>query len=242
VVFLDFDAVNFDLPVTLRPVGPTRPFWKRAMQIALDDLAGYVTPEHVVLCEGGLVGGGTDFDAECYNEIFQAEYPQTLFIGAGNADDIQNDPRGVARLFRALAPELRLGRLIDRDDRTEAEMQELSGRDIRVLSRRTIESYLLDDAVLTSLCEGCGRPEASAQLLAAKQAAIASSVAAGGAADDLKRPAGDIYNAAKRLLPDHKLGSDRRAFMRGRCAPLIISGTEVYDELREAIFGGAPSN
>ncbi|MGH7784090.1 MAG: AAA family ATPase, partial [Candidatus Binatia bacterium] len=66
VVFLDFDASNFDLPVTIRPTEANRPFWKRAMQLALDDLAGYVTPEQVVLCEGGRLTGGTDFDAECY--------------------------------------------------------------------------------------------------------------------------------------------------------------------------------
>ena len=35
------------------------------MQIALDDIAGYVAPEKVVLCEGGTLPGKTDFDANC---------------------------------------------------------------------------------------------------------------------------------------------------------------------------------
>lgn len=104
VVFLDFDGVNFDLPQTIRPTHPNRPFWKRAMQIALDDLAGYVAPERVVLCEGARLAGGSDFDAECYNQIFQYDYPEVVFLGAGNAADIQNDPRGVRRLLSALAP------------------------------------------------------------------------------------------------------------------------------------------
>ncbi len=95
VVFLDFDGVNFDIPATLRPSEPNRPFWKRALQIALDDLAGYVTPETVVLCEGGQLKSGSDFDAQCYNEIFEGEYPQVVFVGAGNSNDIQSDPRGV---------------------------------------------------------------------------------------------------------------------------------------------------
>ena len=224
VVFLDFDAVNFDLPVTLRPIEPNRPFWKRAMQIALDDLAGYVTPEQVVLCEGGRITGGADFDAECYNEIFQSEYPQVVFLGAGNSEDIQNDPRGVVRLLRALAPRVNVGRAIDREDRTEEEIQALRAQNVRVLSRRTIESYLLDDSVLLSLCEAFGQPEAATELLAAKAAALATSIAAGGPPDDLKRPAGDIYNAAKRLFPSRKLGSDKRAFMKGICAPLIRPG------------------
>ena len=58
------------------------------MEIALDDLAGYIAPEQVVLCEGGRLQGGADFDAECYNKIFGDEYPQVVFLGAGNADDV----------------------------------------------------------------------------------------------------------------------------------------------------------
>lgn len=237
VVFLDFDGVNFDLPQVLRPIEPNRPFWKRALQIALDDLAGYVAPETVALCEGGHVAGGTDFDADCFNTIFQGEHPQVLFLGAGSADDIQNDPRGVGNLLSGLAPGVQLMRIIDRDDRTDAEISALRANGVRVLSLRTIESYLLDDSVLTAVCAAYGQPAAAAQLLQAKEDALQSSIAAGGPADDLKRTAGDIYNAARALFPNHKLGSDRRAFMRGICAPLIKPGTQIYDRLRTDIFG-----
>lgn len=58
------------------------------MQIALDDLAGYITPEQVVLCEGGQHTDNARFDSECYNSIFASQYPTALFLGAGNADDI----------------------------------------------------------------------------------------------------------------------------------------------------------
>jgi predicted ATPase len=85
-VFIDFDGANFDLPQVLKPVQPDRPFWKRAMQIALDDLAGYVAPEQVILCEGGLHSDKAKFDAECYNKIFETDCPSTLFLGAGNSD------------------------------------------------------------------------------------------------------------------------------------------------------------
>ena len=158
VVFLDFDGANFDFPQVIRPMEPNRPFWKRAMQIALDDLAGYVTPEHVVLCEGGRLDGGKDFDAECYNKIFQAEHPQTVFLGAGNADDIQNDPRGVQRLLTALAPNVLITRVIDRDDRTENEIRDLNGQNVHVCHCVPWSRNLLDDAILTALCEGFGNP------------------------------------------------------------------------------------
>jgi hypothetical protein len=237
VIFLDFDGVNFDLPLTLRPIEPNRPFWKRAMQIALDDLAGYVAPEKVVLCEGGRVDGGADFDAECYNEIFQAEFPHIVFLGAGNAIEIQNDPRGIGRLLSALAPGIEVIRVIDRDERTDAEIATLQRQNVRVLGRRTIESYLLDDFVLTELCRQFGQPEFANDLLAAKRTALQISIANNGPADDLKRPAGDIYNAAKRLFPDRKLGSDKRAFMKGICAPFIQQGSPIYTALRVDIFG-----
>ena len=58
----------------------------------------------------------------------------------------------------------------------------------------------------------------------------------GGATDDMKRAAGDIYNAAKRLLPGHRLGGDKRAFMKGICAPLV-SSTPTYEALKRDIFG-----
>jgi hypothetical protein len=207
------------------------------MQIALDDLAGYVTPERVVLCEGGRVQGGTNFDADCYNEIFQSEFPHVVFLGAGSADDIRNDPRGVGRLLSALAPGVRVTRVIDRDDRTEQEIGSLGAQQVRVLSRRTIESYLLDDTVLIGVCEGFGQPELGPQLLAAKAEALRGSVANGGPADDLKRPAGDVYTAAKRLFPNRKLGSDKRAFMKGICAPVVRQVTPLYQELRSDVFG-----
>lgn len=237
VAFLDFDGINFDLPVTLRPIEPNRPFWKRAMQIALDDLAGYVAPEQVILCEGGRIEGGRDFDAECYNAIFQSEFPHVVFLGAGNASDIENDPRGVGRLLSALTPDIGVCRVIDRDDRTDDEINTLHSKGVRVLSLRTIESYLLDDAVLKAMCTAFGVHEVTSQLLEAKAVALQTSIDAGGPKDDLKRPAGDIYNAAKRFFPDRKLGSDSRAFMKGVCAPLINPGTPLYERLRNDIFG-----
>lgn len=236
VVFLDFDGQNFDVPVHIRPTQPDRPFWKRAMRLALDDIAGYVAPECVVLCEGGSVAGGSDFDASCYNTVFSAERPDVLFMGAGSADDVKNDPRKVGQLLRALAPNVGVIQLIDRDERRDDEIEELQRRGVRVLSLRNIESYLLHDEVLEAVCHSLGDGTKASFLLAGKQEALKSSVAAGGAADDLKRVAGDIYNTAKRLFPGIKLGAEKRAFMSGICAPQIKAGMTAYDRLRRDVF------
>lgn len=86
------------------------------------------------------------------------------------------------------------------------------------------------------MCGAYEHPEVAPQLLQAKIDALANSVANGGMPDDLKRAAGDIYNAAKRLFPDSKLGSDNRAFMKGCCAPLVREVNNLYRELRRDIF------
>jgi len=86
------------------------------------------------------------------------------------------------------------------------------------------------------MCVAYGHPELVPQLLQAKVDALAASVANGGMPDDLKRAAGDIYNAAKRLFPDRKLGSDNRAFMKGCCAPLVGEINDLYIVLRRDIF------
>lgn len=237
VVFIDFDGIDFDLQQELKPCLSDRPFWKRAMQIAVDDLAGYVAPEQIVLCEGSQLDGGDDFDASCYNKIFEADLSNTVFLGVGGSDAVQKDTRCVGQLFKIFAPDVKIVKLIDRDDRTDEEISALRSNGVRVLSLRTIESYLLDDDVLQKMCDRFIHSELGPQLIAAKREALANSTAKDGPSDDLKRPAGDIYNAAKRLLPKEKLGGDKREFMKRFCATVVKDVPSVYSRLREDIFG-----
>ena len=52
VVFLDFGDRDFDKSQTIEPIKPNRKFWKRAYDVALDDLAALVAPKQVIICEG----------------------------------------------------------------------------------------------------------------------------------------------------------------------------------------------
>ena len=52
-------------------------------------------------------------------------------------------------------------------------MQDLAAEGIRVLSRRYLESYLWDDAVLTKLCEEKETPALASDVLNAKDTALA---------------------------------------------------------------------
>ena len=139
VVFLDFDGRDFDTEQTLLPTAADRPFWKRALRVALDDFADFVAPEGVFLCKGGKFGGGKrEYDAECYNTIFQHEFPEWVFVGAGNADDVEGDRRALESLIRLVSEGTTVRRLIDRDDRTDEEISKLNTQGARVLSLRSI--------------------------------------------------------------------------------------------------------
>ena len=49
VVFLDTFGRDFDTPQVLSPVKPTSSFWRRSLEIALDDIADLVAPDELVL-------------------------------------------------------------------------------------------------------------------------------------------------------------------------------------------------
>ena len=166
VIFLDFEADregnerNFDEPQVIEPAKPDRRFWRRVYAVALDDLATLVAPSRVVICEGEPLTGAPvrnhSHDAQCYNCIFDAEFPDTRFVSMGSDQQIVSDKRGLAEALRLLIDGLHVMRLVDRDDRSDDEVVELSKSGIRVLSRRNLESYLFDDAVSKIACGEAG--------------------------------------------------------------------------------------
>jgi hypothetical protein len=240
VIFLDFEGRDFDQPQILEPMLPTRAFWERSLRVALDDLAELVAPKQVVVCEGkplGAVGGRIAVDANCYDLIFGAEFPDTRFLSAGNASDVAADRLAFTEAIKALARGIGVMRLIDRDDRSPQEIAALQAQKVKVLPRRHIESYLYDDEILTALCIQKGNAAVVPDLLADKEAAIAASVGRGNPPDDVKSASGEIYNATKRRLGLVGGGSDSGAFMRSTLAPLVTNNTAVYKELRRDIFG-----
>jgi hypothetical protein len=240
VTFLDLQDADFDSAVVLSPVEPTRDFWARTLDVALGDLALLVAPEHLVLCEGrpaSETNRKSAFDAECYRKIFAHEFPNTDFVSVGNSDDAGKDRLNLGRTFQTLVSGSTITRLIDRDIRSAEEVATLEAEGVRVLHRRHIESYLLDDEVLAALCLSAGQADNVEKVLAIKTEEIARSVERGNDPDDLKSAAGSIYVRVRRLLALIQSGSDWQAFARGELAPLIRPGMDVYAELRADVFG-----
>lgn len=240
VVFLDFGNRDFDQPQTIAPVAPTRPFWQQVLNVALDDLADLVAPNRIVICEGApnVPGAGANaaMDSHCYDKIFEAEYPDTKFVSAGNADQVESDRMALVQALQSLVRGTQVIRLIDRDDHSPEDIKQKLAQGIRVLSRRNLECYLFDDEVLVRLCEKYGKPEDAANLLKAKAEALTSAVDRGRPADDLKAAAGQIYNLARQRLQIVGGGNNAKAFMRSTLAPLVAPGMHVYKELRRDIF------
>ena len=239
VVFLDFGDRDFDKPQIIEPTKPDRTFWKKAYRVALDDLAALVTPARVVICEGqpmtSQTVGNHSHDAKCYERIFEDEFPETRFVSMGNDREIVGDKRGLTEALLSIVDNLKIVRLIDRDDRTEGRIAELRRDGIRVLSRRNLESYLFDDEVLKALAESVGKADKTQELLMKKESIC--SARTDDAKDDLKPGSGEIYVACKRILGLTQCGNTTEEFMQETLARLIKPGMDVYDELRRDIFG-----
>jgi len=202
VVFLDFDDSDrdFDRSQTIEPTLPTRTFWQRAYDVALDDLATLVAPKRVIICEGTPKAAGArknyELDARCYDAIFSREFPDTRFVSVGNASDVTTDRLGLGEALRSLVNGLEIKRLIDRDDKSNSEIEEDARRDVQVLSRRNLESYLFDDEVLRALAGSVDKEDKIEELLAEKQMLLSTSP---GSSDNLKPVRGPIYINCKSL-------------------------------------------
>jgi predicted ATPase len=240
VAFLDFGGNDFDQPVTLRPVRVTRAFWSETLSVAVGDLAQLIAPAKVVLCEGRPADGNRDraeFDARCYRTIFGDAMLDTDFVSVGNAREVQEDELQVGRSIQALVQGTTVIRVVDRDHRSPEEVADLAAAGIRVLTRRHLEAYLLDDEILTALCVARDKPDLTERVLTAKRAAHQASVDRGNDVDDWKSPAGETKDRVRALLQITGGGNSREAFLRDTLAPLISPSTTVYSDLKRDIFG-----
>ncbi|MEX2457835.1 MAG: AAA family ATPase [Actinomycetota bacterium] len=244
VVFLDFENHDFDQPVTITPAKPDRDFWARVLHVALDDLAELVAPDRVVLCEGRPAGEGNaakaEFDAQCYARIFAEEYPDTAFLSIGNESDVSKDRFQLGRAIEFLVPGTKLVRVVDRDLKTDEEIAALERTGTRVLRRRHLESYLLDEEIVVALCQAEAKGELAEQAKQLLKEARSESVEKGKDPDDIKSlVAGAFFVQVRRLLGLVHPGSTTGAFLRDRMAPLVTPSTRTYRELKQDIFGVA---
>ena len=191
-----------------------------------------------MLCEGQPSRGDrAEFDARCLRAVFGDHEPEADFVAIGGDRQVIADQMGLGRTVQALVPGTTVIRLIDRDDRTDTEVEKLGTEGVTTLGRRNLEGYLLDKEVLQALCTAVDQPEHWKDLQQARQKAHRSAIDGGKPVDDWKATKGDIYNACKQILQLTQVGSTADVFLAEQLAPLIKPGMSIYDELRKDVFG-----
>ena len=221
IVFLDFSDGNFDSPEIIEPKKPDRRFWEQTHEVALDDLAALIVPDQIVICEGEH--GNKGFDAECYNQIFSEEFPNTKFISGGGKRDLRN----YISVIDAVAEGVTVFGLRDRDQATCGEVTQWKQEGIKVLEQGQIEDYLLADDVLHALCQHNELEpyEEKADELIALRDSISN----------IK----DAANRIRRKVIDwgvHGAGEAPEGFLRDTVAPRIKPKMPTYEELKQIIF------
>lgn len=239
ICFLDFTDIDFDECVEIKPAAIDSTIWNKFLELAFGDFAKLVAPKTIVFCEGATDGKINDsFDAQVYSRIFSNEHPDVSFISIGSCSEIENKNNVSVKIVSQLLVNSKIIKVIDRDDRSDPEVEELKQRSINVLSRRHIESYLLDDEIIEKLCRKENKEEKFLDCLNVKKQAIKDSVQSrGNPEDDIKSASGEICVGLKKVLSLKRCGNKRSSFLRDTMAPLITPDTLVYKDLERDIFG-----
>jgi predicted ATPase len=237
IVFLDFDNRDFDSDETMYPTKINKAIMDKFYDLAFGDFARLILPKKIIFCEGTSIGRkNKDFDKQIYTIIFQDKYMDAQFISSNSCGEIENIEDKLGDVIKAVLNKSEIIKLIDRDDRSETEIKDLSLKGIRVLKRRHIESYLFDDSIIQKLCFEKGQANKSEECLNAKKTALSSSINRGNPSDDIKSSSGEIFNELKRILQLTQCGNNAHSFLRDTIAPLITEETEIYKQLEREIF------
>ena len=153
VIFLDFGGKDFDEEQIIRPEKIGRAFINKFYELMFGDFAKLMLPKQIVFCEGDHNGKSRkDYDKTIYNIIFGDTHPETFFISGGSCIDLENLEARFGEIITTLLSKTKIIKLVDRDDRSDQEIARLRERNIKTLSERHLESYLLDDLVIEALC------------------------------------------------------------------------------------------
>ncbi len=238
VVFIDFDGRDFDSDEIIRPAQIGKAVLEKFYELAFGDFAKLMLPKKIVFCEGDPNGNARkDYDKTIYTMIFGDTHPDTFFISGGSCSELESIEKRLGEIMNKLLGNTEVIKIVDRDERSNTEVAELLQKGIKTLTKRHLESYLLDDSIIEKLCISKGQIAKYPECLAKKNVAIANVVSQGKPQDDIKNARGEIYNALKQTLVLSQCGNTADAFLRDTMAPLITPDTEIYVQLEKEIFG-----
>lgn len=238
VVFLDFDNKDFDLDVTITPTKISRAIWNRFFELTLANFSKLISPKKIVLCEGTNKGEKCkNFDATIYDKILGEKHYESNFVSIGSHSELEDTENQSVNIISNILNSSEIIKFVDRDDKSETEVKELLAKGIKTSSKRHIESYLLDDEIISKLCANVGKTKFFNKCLRAKRKAVTKSVSRGNPPDDIKSASGEIFTELKHILQLTQCGNSTCAFLRDTMAPLITEKTNVYKLIEKDIFG-----
>jgi len=240
IIFLDFSNRNFDDKEEIRPAKINKAVREKFYELALGDFAKLMLPKKIIFCEGDPNGNlKKNFDKTIFSIIFADTHPDAFFVSAKSCSELENIETSLGEVMTKLLSNAEIIKIIDLDDRSENEVTDLLSKGIKVLKKRNLESYLLDDSIIKKLCEKRNQLEMYTACLDAKVTAIQSSISVprNNPLDDIKSARGQIYNSLKTILGLTQCGNTADAFLRDTIAPLITPDTEIYKQLEQEIFG-----
>lgn len=210
---------------TIRPMELNRTNWQRIFATALDDLAGLVAPRTIIYCEGrkepGPNGEELGLDARVYNQIFGVTHPHVLFVsGGGNTEPKINSALAVDVLSKAFL-DVGIYVLKDRDELSDVEVESFlaSAARHRMLRRREVENYILDESVLLKYAAANG-----SDFDRMAYAALVTNVAG----QDLKL----VEQQLKQLMGYTGSVADFKVEL----SKSVLPDMQVYEELRREVF------
>lgn len=237
VCFLDFSDMDFDASVIIRPSIIDATIWNKFLELTFGDFAKLIAPQKVVFCEGTIQGRAyKNFDAQIYGRIFSSKYPDTSFVSIGSCSELEDEDNISMKIINQVLKNSTIIKFVDRDDKSDEEIRELKVKGIKVLNKRHIECYLLDNEIIKKLCRVQVKEDKIEECIAAKTQAISESISRGNPIDDIKSASGKIYIELKRILSLTKCGNTKDAFLRDTIAPLITEETQIYKDLESEIF------
>lgn len=237
VCFLNFTDMDFDASVIIRPSKIDATIWNKFLELAFGDFAKLIAPQRVVFCEGTEKGRKyKNFDAQIYNRIFSSKYPDTSFVSIGSCSELEDENNVSMKIISQVLRNSIIIKFVDRDDKSDEEIVELKAKGIKVLMKRHIECYLLDDEIIKRLCNSVRKEDKIEECLNSKVKILEESIKRGNPSDDIKSASGDIYVSLKRILELTQCGNTKEAFFRDTIAPLITEETQIYKDLESEIL------
>ncbi len=166
---LDFSEKDyFTGTQTIRPIEPIRKNYMRIFKTALDDLTDLVAPNRIIYCEGRAKPGPNriekGFDAQIYENIFSADFSDTVFVSSGgNTEPDQRSDIAIDILGKVLKG-IEIWVLKDRDIGSGKSINESERQNHlantpfhhRILRRWELENYLFDKEILVKYCQSEG--------------------------------------------------------------------------------------